>query len=79
MTNPADEGRWIALRARLRPAMSRIRRTVPRGLRFVVGILFVIAGVFGFLPILGFWMIPLGIMVAAMDINLLRRWLRRRK
>ncbi|MFD0908289.1 hypothetical protein [Ruegeria arenilitoris] len=43
-----------------------------------MGLLLIVAGVFGFLPVLGFWMIPLGIMVAAMDVNLLRRWWRRR-
>nr|WP_217353684.1 hypothetical protein [Ruegeria arenilitoris] len=62
----------------MRPVLARIRRSVPRGLRFVVGLLLIVAGVFGFLPVLGFWMIPLGIMVAAMDVNLLRRWWRRR-
>ncbi|MDH3474825.1 MAG: hypothetical protein OEM59_14165 [Rhodospirillales bacterium] len=28
-----------------------------------VGILLVVGGIFGFLPILGFWMIPLGLLV----------------
>ncbi|WP_170332837.1 hypothetical protein [Ruegeria arenilitoris] len=74
--NTQSTGRWAALKSRLRPALNRIRRTVPRGWRIVVGILLMIGGVFGFLPILGFWMIPLGIMVAAMDINLYRRWRR---
>lgn len=69
--------RWAALKSRLRPAVSRIRRTVPRGFRFVVGSLLILGGIFGFLPILGFWMIPLGILVAAMDINLYRRWRRK--
>ncbi len=62
----------------LRPALTRIRRTVPRGLRIVVGLLMILGGVFGFLPVLGFWMVPLGVMVAAMDIRLYRRWKRLR-
>ncbi len=66
------------MRAKLRPLRERIRRNVPRGLRIVVGILLIIGGIFGFLPVLGFWMIPLGAMVAAMDIELYRRWKRRR-
>lgn len=72
------QGRWAALRTRLRPALVRIRRNVPRGLRIVVGFLLILGGVLGFLPVLGFWMIPLGIMVAAMDVDLFRRWRRRR-
>ncbi|WP_170454916.1 hypothetical protein [Ruegeria arenilitoris] len=78
MKDPTDKGRWRAIKDRLRPVLARIRRNVPRGLRFIVGLLLIVAGVFGFLPVLGFWMIPLGIMVAAMDVNLLRRWWRRR-
>ncbi|EEX11159.1 hypothetical protein SL1157_3234 [Ruegeria lacuscaerulensis ITI-1157] len=72
-------GRWAALKAQLRPALARIRQKVPRGLRFVVGILLIIGGIFGFLPVVGFWMIPLGIMVAAMDVQLFVRWLRKRR
>ncbi|MCU9839197.1 hypothetical protein OEZ49_15585 [Ruegeria sp. WL0004] len=52
---------------------------MPRGLRIVVGALLIVGGVFGFLPVLGFWMIPLGFMVAAMDVDLYRRWKRRRR
>lgn len=72
-------GRWAALKAQLRPVLARIRQKVPRGLRFVVGILLIIGGIFGFLPVVGFWMIPLGIMVAAMDVRLLIRWWRTRQ
>ncbi len=59
------------------------RARLPRGLRTVVGILLVIGGLFGFLPILGFWMIPLGLAFIALDIPPLRRrltgWLRRNR
>ncbi|MCV2889500.1 hypothetical protein [Ruegeria aquimaris] len=71
--------RRIALRMRLRPVLQRIRRNVPRGLRIVLGALLMVGGVFGFLPVLGFWMIPLGFMVAAMDVDLYRRWKRRKR
>lgn len=71
--------RSIALRMRLRPVLQRIRRNVPRGLRIVLGALLMVGGVFGFLPVLGFWMIPLGFMVAAMDVDLYRRWKRRKR
>ncbi len=45
--------------------------------RILVGILLVILGFFGFLPVLGFWMIPLGLGILSYDIPQIRR-LRRR-
>ena len=57
-----------------------IRRSVfkyPRWLRIIVGFCLVIGGVFGFLPILGFWMVPLGLIVLSYDLPLVRRWRRR--
>ncbi len=57
----------------------RIRRTVPPGGRFVLGILLMLGGVVGFLPVLGFWMIPLGIAVAALDVKPFYQWLTRKK
>ena len=41
---------------------------LPFGLRSVVGVLFMAGGVLGFLPILGFWMFPLGAALIALDI-----------
>ena len=41
---------------------------VPHGVRSVIGVAFMVGGVFGFLPILGFWMLPLGIAFVALDI-----------
>ena len=57
----------------------RIRRTVPPGGRFVLGVLLMLGGVVGFLPVLGFWMIPLGLAVAALDVKPFYRWLTGRK
>ena len=62
-------------RYRLLRMLVRVRRTVPPGARLVLGLILIILGVFGFLPILGFWMIPLGILVAALDIAPLWRWI----
>ncbi|WP_231573552.1 hypothetical protein [Thermopetrobacter sp. TC1] len=45
--------------------------------RIIIGVLLIILGFFGFLPVLGFWMIPLGIAVLSYDIPAVRR-LRRR-
>lgn len=41
----------------------------PPGIRSLVGLVLCAGGVFGILPILGFWMIPLGIAVIAVDIK----------
>jgi len=48
-----------------------------RPARILLGILLVFGGLVGFLPIVGFWMIPLGLAVLAVDYPPLRR-LRRR-
>lgn len=56
------------LRTRIRRFQVRVRRTLPPGLRLVLGLAFIGGGVLGFLPILGFWMLPLGVAVAALDV-----------
>ena len=48
-----------------------------RPTRIGLGILLVAGGLVGFLPILGFWMIPLGLLVLSVDLPPVRR-LRRR-
>ena len=45
--------------------------------RLIVGILLIIGGILGFLPVVGFWMIPLGLIVLSVDFPFIRR--RRRK
>ena len=57
----------------------RVRRRVPPGLRLVAGLLLILGGVLGFLPVLGFWMIPLGLGVAALDVKPLIAWARGRR
>jgi len=67
----------------LRKAVVIARRRFPPGVRTVVGLLLVIGGCFGFLPVLGFWMIPLGLVFIVIDIPPMRRrlmnWLRKRR
>ena len=46
-------------------------------LRIGLGILLVAFGLLGFLPVLGFWMIPLGLLVLSVDLPIVRRWRRR--
>lgn len=40
--------------------------------RILAGLLLVIGGFLGFLPVLGFWMIPLGIAILAYDFPVVR-------
>jgi hypothetical protein len=66
---------------RLRRAFAWGRLKLPFGLRTLFGLLLVVGGILGFLPILGFWMIPLGVALIALDVPPLRRrlqsWLHR--
>ncbi|PJE26345.1 hypothetical protein CVM50_20300 [Pseudooceanicola marinus] len=66
------------LRRWSRRALVRIRRTLPPGTRLPVGLLLMVGGILGFLPIVGFWMLPLGVAVAALDAGPLIRRLRGR-
>jgi membrane-bound ClpP family serine protease len=40
--------------------------------RILVSVLLIIGGIFSFLPILGFWMLPLGLMIIAEDLPFLQ-------
>jgi purine-cytosine permease-like protein len=64
-------------RKRIVFAGRQIRLPQSRSLRVAFGVVLILAGFVGFLPILGFWMIPLGLMVLSVDLPLARR-LRRR-
>lgn len=64
--------------------MAKIRignRTIelPRNpaLRIGIGVVLIFGGLLGFLPVLGFWMVPLGFMVLASDFPVVRRMNRR--
>jgi hypothetical protein len=66
---------------------TRIPLPRSRAARVSIGGLLVVGGFLGFLPILGFWMVPLGILVLSHDLHIARRmrrrfsvwWQRRRK
>lgn len=49
-------------------------RTAPTVIRAALGLVLIAGGVFGFLPILGFWMIPLGLAVVFADVRAVRRY-----
>ena len=64
------------------PPVIRIAgRTIPmpasRIVRIALGTALVVFGLLGFLPILGFWMVPLGLLILSIDIAIVRRWRRR--
>ena len=42
-------------------------------IRIGLGILLIAGGLLGFLPVLGFWMMPLGLLVLSIDIPIVRR------
>jgi hypothetical protein len=48
-----------------------------RPIRIGLGILLVAFGLLGFLPVLGFWMIPVGLLVLSVDLPVVRRWRRK--
>jgi hypothetical protein len=49
-----------------------LRRPGSRWVRLPLGIVLILGGIVGFLPILGFWMVPLGLAVIALDLPLLQ-------
>lgn len=52
--------------------LARIRRPGARWIRIPLGLLFVLGGVFSFLPVLGIWMLPLGLLLLALDLVFLQ-------
>ena len=75
-------------RAVLRRAFKHLEREVPgsvarqirnlrhpsaRWVRIPLGLLLIAGGVFSILPLLGIWMLPLGLLLIAYDVPFLRR------
>lgn len=55
----------------------RMKLPESRWLRTTIGVLLVVGGILGFLPVLGFWMVPLGLLVLSHDSHFVRRQRRR--
>ena len=55
----------------------KIRVPRSRRLRIASGTALIAGGFLGFLPVLGFWMVPTGLLVLSYDIPAVRRWRRR--
>jgi hypothetical protein len=56
----------------LRRPMSTLRQDSWFPIRFPVALLLIVGGVLSFLPILGVWMLPLGLLLLAVDLPILR-------
>jgi hypothetical protein len=52
--------------------MQKVRSPAVKPYRIPAGIALTVGGVVGFLPILGFWMVPLGLAVLAQDVPVMR-------
>jgi hypothetical protein len=62
---------------RLASALRFLQQPSRRWMRIPAGLLLIVGGVFSFLPILGIWMLPLGLVLLADDLPALR-WCRSR-
>jgi hypothetical protein len=61
------------LPARLQSVVRWLRRPSLRLVRIAVAVLLMLGGVFSILPVLGLWMLPLGLILLADDVPPLRR------
>ena len=63
--------------ARLSPRLARfvgwLRRPSSRLARIPLAILLIAGGIFSFLPVLGLWMLPLGLLLFAQDVPMLQK------
>ncbi len=56
----------------LRGPMSTLRRDSWFPVRFPIALALITGGLFAFLPILGVWMLPFGLLLLAVDLPILR-------
>lgn len=54
-----------------------LREPSSRWVRIPVGILLILGGIFSIFPVLGLWMLPIGLLLLAQDIPFLRRPMRK--
>lgn len=67
-------GRLVAhLPRRMQRSVRWLRRPSSRWARIPVGGLFCVGGAFSILPVLGLWMLPVGLVLLAEDVPPLRR------
>ncbi len=58
---------------RLGRALRWLRHPHSRWVRIPAGLLLIVGGLFSFLPGLGIWMLPLGLLLLALDVPFLRK------
>ncbi|MCO5130359.1 MAG: hypothetical protein M9932_07320 [Xanthobacteraceae bacterium] len=67
---------FARLESKLPPKLARFSGWVRQPslwlIRVPLGLLLILGGIFSFLPVLGIWMLPLGLMLIAQDIPLLQ-------
>ena len=63
-----------SLPQRLQRWVAWLRRPQSKWIRLPIGVAMVLGGLLGFLPILGFWMVPVGLILLGEDIPVLRRY-----
>ena len=54
-----------------------LRQPSSRYARIPIGVLLIFGGIFSFLPVLGLWMLPLGLLLFAQDVPILQKPLAR--
>ena len=64
----------MKFQARLKKVFSRDNLPKSRWARIAIGVLLVIFGLVGFLPVLGFWMVPVGLAILSIDIPVVHRF-----
>ncbi len=66
---------WIAERlpARAGQFVRWVREPSSRWVRIPLAFVLIVGGIFSFLPVLGFWMLPLGLLLIAQDIPFLQK------
>ena len=80
LSNPSQEEldrhlAWFEGKLPPRPAkfVGWLRKPSSRYARIPAAILLMVGGVFGFLPVLGLWMLPLGLVLFAQDVPALQK------
>jgi hypothetical protein len=71
------QAKSLTMAHKIRFASREFHLPQSRPLRLGLGILLVAGGLVGFLPVVGFWMIPLGLLVLSVDVPIVRRWRRK--
>ena len=58
---------------RVSQSIQWLRKPSSFAVRLVVVLLLILGGIFSFLPVLGLWMLPLGLLFIAQDVPLLQK------